>query len=231
MPPPQLVVSSRQDSNFDRIADAIYAILRKAGYPDEEVTGLFIRSIKGRKGWFTWSVKVPEQMERVLLDKGRFISGVQTFQVRRYLSITQCRICVRFGHDTCSQKPSCFRCGSQEHQAKDCRTHEEICVPCKKEGLSHTHRGKVICASYRNYLQALKNKNNQKEYQRKTLHQRTKEAATQADKQQRREVSSEPILVGTPKPKRNTNPKKINLQQEEKLEGYARFDRFEKANA
>lgn len=73
VPPAQLVISSRYQAEFSKIAD-----LRSDGYTEEVITGTYIREIRGQKGWFTWSVKVPSGMERVLLDRGRFVSGVQT---------------------------------------------------------------------------------------------------------------------------------------------------------
>lgn len=39
--------------------------LRAAGYEENELTGVILRSIKVRNGWRTWSAKVPETMERV----------------------------------------------------------------------------------------------------------------------------------------------------------------------
>lgn len=119
-PPPQLALSYKNPAGYGKISDELYKVLRSQGFKDYCIP-MFLRVIRGRQGWHTCSVKVPEKMVQPLLDKGRFVSKVQTFLVHRYLTVPQCKCCLRYGHDTCNEKPSCFRCGSDEHPARECK--------------------------------------------------------------------------------------------------------------
>lgn len=131
--------------------------------------------------------KVPEKMVRLLLDRGRFVSGVQTFTVRLYLTVPQCKKCLQYGHETCEARPSCFRCGSAEHQARDCKQKEPVCVPWKLEGLAHDHRVKRECGAYKKQLDATKNKNDQHQKPRRPLKERAQEATTPAIQSKKRQ--------------------------------------------
>lgn len=131
LPPPQLVVYSRYPATNEKIASGFCNVLHEAGYTNEELAGVVLKSIRCRREWHTWTARVPELTERVLLDKDRFVAGMQTFYVRRFLTVPQCGRCLRFGHESCKEKIRCFKCGSPDHKIRDCKTQVEMCIPCK----------------------------------------------------------------------------------------------------
>lgn len=154
IPPPQLVISSREKAQNIRIFNAVYDTLKEEGI--REPVPMTINGIRGRRGWHTWSLRISDKMANILEDKGRFKSGVQTFYVRKFLYVPQCNRCLKYGHDTCSEKPCCFKCGSEEHQARTCEVIPDQCIPCYKEGLESRHRGTRYCGSYKKELDRIR---------------------------------------------------------------------------
>lgn len=220
-PSPQLVLTSRYDADLPKLVDDIYNLLHMEGYKEEEISGIFIRTLRRRGQWFTWSVMLPPGMERVLLDRGRFVSGMTTFRVRRFFSIQQCSRCLQYGHAECKEKPRCFRCGSAEHQARVCKSSSRICVPCKLEGLPFSHQDRQNCPSYKKYLDSNSkariaipdkrsdDKDTRDDRQREALHDRASQAETPVHLKKQQVVQSDPLEFRTPKLKRAAQPKNL----------------------
>lgn len=157
-PPRQIVVTSRDPAKKRKVTDGLLKLLQDTGHIGR--LSMTINDIRGQRDWQSWSVSLEEGLEKTLLEKGRYVVGLQTFYIRIYLTVPQCRRCLRYGHENCDGKPSCFRCGSEEHQARDCKEENNYCIPCIKEGLDHRHKGPRYCNSYQLHLEHLKMKLN-----------------------------------------------------------------------
>lgn len=202
-------------------------------------------TINGLRGWHTWSLRISERMERLLLDKGRFNSGVQTFLVRRFLTVPQCGRCLRYGHETCQEKPCCFKCGSEEPQARRCEVIPDHCIPCQKEGLESRHRGTRYCGSYKRQLDIQRginpeNQEDQREVQKRQ--QETKDSQQHEEQQQALEregditqdktrKDSRQGKTSTPKPQRPIVKRKLITTKEREISPIKNQAEEEVANA
>lgn len=165
-PPPQLVVYSRDPAPLTKVSEGIKKQLLEKGHSGR--TTMMIIEVKGRSCFYSWSVSIQEDLEKPLHDKGYIMTGMQSFQVRRYLVVPKCRRCLMYGHDMCNSKPCCYKCGAEDHQAWECASASDYCIPCKKEGLDHWHRGTRFCNSYQMHLEHIKAKtSNNRRFQKK----------------------------------------------------------------
>lgn len=97
---------------MNTVGEAIYKATKEISSNNEDHMPMIMNSMELKNGWQMLMMAVPDEMIERLLDRGRIVPGIGTLVLRQYLTVPQCKHCLRYGHETCATNICCFRCGS-----------------------------------------------------------------------------------------------------------------------
>lgn len=109
----------------------------------------------------TWVLEGPEAFTQTVLEKGRLYIGWHSYVIRKYVPVTRCFKCERFGHVAkycLDEEQTCSHCGTTGHARGICPTADDPprCANCLRQGWPANHNTRdTSCRSYEAYLRRL----------------------------------------------------------------------------
>lgn len=116
-----------------------------------EIIGLFDSPKKNRSHLI---IEINKENADILLKKRKLNNNYHSFSLAQYIVIKKCTNCQEPGHysGNCKNETKCNICG-QNHKTIDCKTTDENCINCEKQGLidlAHRANSKN-CISFKNH--------------------------------------------------------------------------------
>jgi hypothetical protein len=102
-----------------------------------------------------WVIQMAPRVRQHVLQQGtRLYMGFSSLKVRDFLQVARCLKCHDLGHVAkhCSGQKCCRRCDATDHKKPDCKSKNQVCIPCSKRKLKCNTK-REDCPSYRTLYQ------------------------------------------------------------------------------
>ncbi|KAH0944561.1 hypothetical protein HN011_011577 [Eciton burchellii] len=102
-----------------------------------------------------WIIQMAPKVWKYVLQQGnRLYMGFSSLKVRDFLQVARCLKYHDLGHVAkhCSAEERCGRCGATDHKKSDCKSKNQVCIPCSNRKLK-CYAKRKDCPSYRTLFQ------------------------------------------------------------------------------
>jgi hypothetical protein len=85
-----------------------------------------------------WVIQMALRVRKHILQQGnRLYMGFSSLKVRDFLQVARCMKCHDLGYVVkhCSGEERCGRYGATDHKKTDCKSENQVCIPCSKRKL------------------------------------------------------------------------------------------------
>lgn len=155
-----VITDIEQDATQSTVEEAL---ARSLGMPKDDIRVTELRnSYRGTKSTTAY---LPLQAALKAIELSKLKVGWTMANIKEKVEPNFCGHCQTYGHrrQLCQQKEAskrrCFKCGGEEHIAKDC-SNGDACMTCDRAGKAKDHRANSMrCPEYRAQVMKLKTRN------------------------------------------------------------------------